>query len=246
MKVTIEDRFRAAMIHAVLSLVLLGIALYLVFLLWYPAPLTGAAGVTNIFYLMLAIDLVLGPVLTFVVFKFDRVRLVFDLVVILLVQLSFYTYGLMIVSQGRPEWLVFVVDDFEMVRPVDIDRRQEHAFLPAYRDTLWDGPRWAAARYSDDPQTAQSQKEDEFFLGISMAARPETYTDITDVSNAVRDRAKGLEVLADYNQASALKVLDAYPQAAGWLPLKGYAQDQVVLVDDEGQVLGVVDLRPWD
>lgn len=246
MKVTIKDRFRAAMIHAVLSLVLLGIALYLVFLLWYPAPLTEAAGVTSIFYLMLAIDLVLGPVLTFVVFKYDRVRLVFDLVVILLVQLSFYVYGLMIVAQGRPEWLVFVVDDFEMVRPVDIDRRQESEFLPAYQETLWDGPRWAAARYSDDTETMQRQKEDEFFLGISMAARPETYSDITDVSTAVRDRAKALEILADYNQASALTVLDGYPRAAGWLPLKGHAQDQVVLIDDDGQVIGVVDLRPWD
>lgn len=246
MTVTVGDRFRAALIHAALSLLLLGIALYLVFVLWYPAPLSEAVGVTSIYYLMLAIDLVLGPVLTFVVFKFDRVRLIFDLVVILFVQLTFYVYGLMIVSQARPEWLVFVIDDFELVRQVDIDRRAELGFQPEFRETLWDGPRWAAAVYSEDPDTARAQKEDEMFLGISLATRPETYVPLERRAEMIRESARPMAELQAFNEASALSVLDAYPGAAGWLPLKGYEKDQTVLVDDEGHVLGVVDLRPWD
>lgn len=246
MTVTLRDRVRAALVHTGLSLILLGIALYLVFILWYPSPLPAAAGVTDIYLLMLAIDLTLGPVLTFVVFKYDRARLIFDVVVILLVQLSFYIYGLTIVSQGRPEWLVFVVDDFELVRQVDIDRSAEADFLPAFRDTLWDGPRWVAAVYSDDPAVAQAQKEDEMFKGISLATRPETYVPIDTRNDAIRERAQPLEVLAEFNDADALTRLEAYPEAAGWLPMKGFETDQVVLVDDAGKVLGVVALNPWD
>lgn len=246
MAITLLDRARAAAIHGVFSLLLLLVALWLVFHVWYPTPLPQAAGVTSIYYLILAIDLVIGPALTFFVFKRDRLKFVFDMVVIVLVQMAFYLYGLMIVAQGRPEWLVFVVDDFEMVRPVDIDRREEQSFLPAFRETLWDGPRWVAAHYSDDPEVAQRQKEDELFLGISMATRPETFADISGSREKILGRARAIEALSDYNPSPALSVLQDYPQAMGWLPLKGFARDQVVLVDDAGYVLGVVDLRPWD
>lgn len=247
MKVTIEDRFRAALMHVLFSLVLLGIALYLVFVLWYPAPLSEAVGVTGIYYLMLAIDLVLGPAMTFVVFKFDRVRLVFDLVVILLVQLTFYIYGLMIVSQGRPEWLVFVVDDFELVRQVDIDRRAEADFSPEFRETLWDGPRWAAAVYSDVPGVARAQKEDEMFMGISLATRPETYAPLHSRAEKMLEESRLLSELWSYNDPALIESeLSRFPEAQSWLPMKGFERDMVVLLDTVGGVLGVVPLAPWD
>ena len=247
MKVTIEDRFRAALIHALFSLVLLGIALYLVFVLWYPAPLSEAVGVTDIYYLMLAVDLVLGPALTFVVFKFDRVRLVFDLVVILLVQMTFYVYGLMIVSQGRPEWLVFVVDDFELVRQVDIDRRAQAEFSPEFRQTLWDGPRWVAAVYSDDPGVARVQKEDEMFLGISLATRPEAYVPLHSRAERMLAESRSISELSGHNDPALIESeLSRFPEAKSWLPMKGFERDMVVLLDDAGDVLGVVSLAPWD
>ena len=129
---------------------------------------------------------------------------------------------------------------------MDIDRREEQSFLPAFRDTLWDGPRWVAAHYSDDPVVAQHQKENELFLGISMATQPETFADISGSREKILGRARAIEALSDYNLSPALSVLQDYAQAMGWLPLKGFARDQVELVDEAGYVLGIVDLRPWD
>lgn len=247
MSVTFLDRGRAAAIHGAFSLILLLVALWLVFRVWYPAPLSQAAGVTSIYYLILTIDLVLGPTLTFLVFKRDRLKFIFDMVMIVLVQLAFYLYGLMIVAQGRPEWLVFVIDDFEMVRQVDIDRRAEADFAPEFRQTLWDGPRWAAAVYSDDPDVARVQKEDEMFLGISLATRPETYVPLRSRVERVLEESRSMPELSRYNDPALIEgELSRYPEATGWLPMKGVERDMVVLLDDAGDVLGVVPLAPWD
>lgn len=55
--------------HLSISILLALIIIAWVFLIWYPQPLAQAVGVTHIFLMMVAIDVVLGPVLGFVVYK---------------------------------------------------------------------------------------------------------------------------------------------------------------------------------
>lgn len=245
-KPTLRERLKAAGLHLAFSLVLLGIALYLVFALWYPAPLHIATGVTRVFLILLTADVLLGPLLTLIVYKKDWPQLRIDLAIILLLQVSAFTYGLATVSQGRPVWLAFVVNDFELVRPIDIDRRQSANFLPQHQESLWKGPRWVAAVYSDLPAVRKDQLEDEMFNGISLAQRPETYASLATRSAQMQSRGRHPDDLKKYNDPGLVKaVLSQWPTSAKWLPLKGPAQDMVVLLDVDGNVLAIVDLRPW-
>lgn len=41
-------------------------------------------------------------------------------------------------------------------------------------------------------------------------------------------------------------ILAKYPQAVGWVPLKAIAMDMTVLLDEQGNVVKIVDLRPWN
>lgn len=243
---TFAERLKAGGLHLIFSAVLLAIALYLVFVLWYPAPLHKAAGVVRMYFLMLGVDLLLGPVLTFIVYKRDMPRMAFDLVVILVLQLAFFSYGLSTVAQGRPVWLAFVVDDFELVASVGIDRRQQDDFTEEYRESLWENPRWVAALYSNDPVLRDRQREDEIFAGISLAQRPETYAPLSRVSDRLLSRAQELAELEKHNDAEVVaEVLSGWTEASGWLPLKSNEVDMVVLLDDSAGVVAVVDLRPW-
>lgn len=245
-KPTLAERLKAAWLHLTFSFVLLGVALYLVFALWYPAPLHEAAGVTRIFLILLIADVLLGPLLTFVVYKKDWPQLRMDLAIILLLQVSAFVYGLATVAQGRPVWLAFVVDDIELVRPIDIDRRQSANFLPEHQESLWKGPRWVAAVYSNLPAVRNDQLEDEMFNGISLAQRPETYASLATKSAQMQSRGHNLDDLKKYNDPDLVKVvLSQWPTSAKWLPLKGPAQDMVVLLDADAKVLVVVNLRPW-
>ena len=60
-------RIRAFSFHLLISLVVGVVSLILVFQIWYPTPLDIATGVTKIFVILLVCDVILGPVLTFVV-----------------------------------------------------------------------------------------------------------------------------------------------------------------------------------
>ena len=62
-------------------------------------------------------------------------------------------------------------------------------------------------------------------------------------------RKKAIDKLYDYNdKADVDKVLLAYPEADGYLPLKADAVDMTVLINkkDKEKVVAIVDLRPWE
>ena len=62
-----------------------------------------------------------------------------DLTVIALLQLSALGYGLWTVAEGRPAWLVYGANRFELVRTLDIDERNTGTHA-TYAKPSWFGP----------------------------------------------------------------------------------------------------------
>lgn len=83
--------------------------------------------------------------------------------------------------------------------------------------------------------------------GISLAQRPERYVDLNQVKSLIQQRSQDLELLKNYNDPNRVeKALAKYPQATAFVPLKANAVDMTVLINKEnGEVVKIVDLRPW-
>ena len=64
-----RSRLRAAAIHLALSVAVAGLAGLLVFALWYPYPYREISGGRELFLLVVAVDIVIGPLITFAVFN---------------------------------------------------------------------------------------------------------------------------------------------------------------------------------
>ena len=69
--------------HLAISVIIALLVVGLVFFVWYPSPLATAVGVTHIFLMMLAIDVIVGPLLGLLVYKEGKKTLKFDLGVII-------------------------------------------------------------------------------------------------------------------------------------------------------------------
>lgn len=241
-----KQRCYAFLMHLVFSSVLLAIALFLVYRVWYPHPLEIAMGVGQIYLILMVVDLILGPILTFIVYKLDKRKLFVDLSIILVLQLSAYVWGLYIMHQGKPNWLVFVKDDIELVSPISIREEHKKDLTPEFQVHLYEKPKWIAADYGTDPVKRQQLINDEMFDGISIVTRPEAYLQLSTKSKALRSALRPLNDLSKFNDQSKIeKELENYSQVAGWLPVKAPEQDMVALFNKQGQPLGIVNLKPW-
>jgi len=141
----VPARLKAFLLHLAFSTTMALLAMLLVFRLWYPAPLHDAQGVTNIFLMLLLVDVVLGPLLTLLVYKVGKKSLITDLAVIACLQMAALGYGLWTVAEGRPAWIVYNVDRFDVVAAVDIDARHLNEVPNQYRNASWSGPQWVGA-----------------------------------------------------------------------------------------------------
>lgn len=234
--------------HLLLSFLVALLVIGLVFFIWYPSPLATAVGVTHIFLMLLVIDVILGPLLGLLVYKKGKKTLKFDLSVIILIQIAALCYGVFSIEQGRPVWLVYNIDRFELVRKNELVDSHIQQAQPQFQKPSWFKPQYVATEFAKDTQQRNDEMFAEVFSGISIAQRPERYVELTQAKNQIQQRAFPLKELEQYNSKTDVeKTLAKYPKADAWLPLKANAVDMVVLVNKEAtSIIKIVDLRPWE
>lgn len=241
-----KDKIKAFLIHLAISLLVVLPVAYVVFGLWNVSPLHKATGVTQIFLLIVSVDIILGALLTFIVYKKGKKTLIFDLTVIALLQLGALIYGLYKVYEGRPAWIVYSVDRFDLVRANEIDVRQIDKAKPEYQKVGLTGARYVAAIVPDDVEIRQTVLFEEIGFGIAPSQRPEFYAPLGQSKATVQKRIQDLTILNKHNPPEQVKaILAQYPQTQGFAPLKANAVDMTVLLDKNGDVVKIVDLRPW-
>jgi len=116
------DRLKASALHLGLSLCIAALAALLVFAVWYPNPYREISGGRELFLLLVAVDVILGPLITLAVFnrKKPHRELRRDLAIVAVIQLAALGYGLWTVALARPVHMVFEYKNFRMVHAVDV------------------------------------------------------------------------------------------------------------------------------
>ena len=232
--------------HLSISFLIVLLVMSVIFFIWYPWPLATAIGVTQIFLMMLVIDVIVGPILGLLVYKGGKKSLKFDLTVIILLQLSALFYGIYSIEQGRPAWIVFNVDRFELIRKNEIVDQNVNRAQPQFQQPSWFKPQFVATEFAKNIQQRNDDMFAEVLSGISIAQRPERYVDFIQAKEQIQQREQKLDLLQQYNNKPDVeKILAKYPQATAFLPLKASAVDMTVLVDQKSNVIKIVDLRPW-
>jgi hypothetical protein len=117
----IRHKLKATVIHLLISLLVLLFILYFILFEWYPEPFFTAQGGWQGIRLVTFVDLVLGPVLTFIAFDHLKKRkaIIFDLSFIAIVQSVALIWGSYLVYSQRPVALVFWHDSFYTVTSDD-------------------------------------------------------------------------------------------------------------------------------
>ena len=230
-------RWKAASIHLAISACIGLVVGTLLFGVWYPPPYFHAAGADELILLLIGVDLCIGPLLTLIVFKPSKRGLKFDLTLIGVAQSVALIYGLWVVLQSRPIFLVAAVDRFVLVAAdeitdADLSQGQEARF----RSRSWIGPRLVAVEMPQDP----AERSDLAFSalgGRDAQNLPKYFRDYSQAGKSLLVNAKPLELLIrdkpQYRQMIAQWLTESgrAESSVVWVPIQAHKADQVMVLD---------------
>lgn len=245
-----KDKFRAAGIHLSVSLAVAALAAWLVFGLWYPYPYREISGGRELFMLVTAVDVVLGPLMTLVVYNRTKSRRekLLDFSVIGALQIAALCYGLWTVAQSRPVHMVFGYDRFLVAHAADIERGSLERAPPGLRTLPWTGPTPISLR----PLVGQ-EKFDVVMAelgGVPAAVRPELWQSYEADRDGVLKAAKpAAELTQRFPAQSAdiervLKGTGRRTEGLGYVPLQGRKEQfwTVIIDRQSAEVLAFLPL----
>lgn len=242
------NRLRAFLIHLAILAAILGATFAVIYFIWYPKPYFEVVGAWYLVRIFLVVNFVVGPLLTLIVFKPGKWGLRFDLYAIALVQAAALIYGISIIYQERPYFMVYAVDRFELVPLKDIDAtkiqydelidKHSKGIVPVY------------AMLPEDPQELS-----DFTVGVlhegapDLERRPEFWHPYADRGGEVASAAKDIQELLSEDEAItalARQVIErhgAKHAELGVVPLIGRTSSFSVVLDMQtGEQLEIVDI----
>jgi hypothetical protein len=232
-----REKFRAFSLHFAATLVVALIAAALIFFVWYPAPFARMVGGFRLFLLVSTVDLTLGPLISLIIYtsKKSRRALVFDYIVIGVIQVAAFVYGVYSVSQARPAYVAFVKDRIEIIAAGEIGKQDlKEAEGTKYGKPSQTGPVLVATLVE------QKDRNDALWAaleGRDVGVRPKFFVDYSTQADAIKRQARPLPSLLESRPESKLFVQEALDQLKrpaedfGWLPVKHTRGFWTALID---------------
>ena len=219
-------KLKATAVHLSMSVAVFIYLAYQIYYNWYPEPYFSVDGGWQGIRLVGAVDLVLGPLITFLIFDLGKSRraILFDLITIAVIQLSALSYGVYSTYTQRP------------VAVVVIDQFVYSAIMEQYAGTLTSTSE--LQRYSDEkPPIIYS----DFPLdreGIDEVQRIMIEDKVLEIAqiHLYRPRAALLAALQKH-QSAAEELLDkdGRQALADWLQENGKTMNEVLILHFSGR-----------
>lgn len=106
------NRYQAFVAHIAISSIIFFILLAFITLSWYPGILFDTGNGWKAIGMIVGIDMILGPLLTLIVFNPKKSSLKFDLSIIAFIQIAALAYGSWTIHQTRPIAIAYVNNHF--------------------------------------------------------------------------------------------------------------------------------------
>lgn len=245
----LPSKTKAALLHLLISGAVVGAFIVFALLVWYPSPLLETSGLLTIVLILVSVDLILGPALTFILYRPNKKGLKLDLSLVAAVQLVALAYGMHTIYSAHPVYIVYNVDRFTLMTPNDVDpNRAQYAALKV---SGWWKPVLVYAEPPQDPRLAQQITFDALAGKGDIDTHPELYKPLHDSTPNVL--GNGIQPEQFNNKPSDKQALTDFLQQHGkttadyrFLPLVNKARDVVWVWERASNTpVGILDIDPW-
>ena len=226
-KALLITKLKATGVHFSLSLVVFVYLAYQIYYNWYPVPYFWFDGGWQGIRLVAAVDLVLGPLITFLIFDLRKSRraILFDLVTIAVIQLGALTYGVYTTYTQRPVAIV-MLDEF-VVSAVEADYLGTLESLEQLREYSDEKPPIIYAKMPDNQKDLEALVERKVEQGVIERAQLDLYQPRAEFRSALRAiQFVFNQRLHDYNR---------HDRFEAWLQEHGKSPDEVLIAPFQGR-----------
>jgi hypothetical protein len=212
-------RLKAFSLHLLSSASVLTLILGSLYFGWYRWPGWHLTDVTAVVLVMVCVDVVLGPTLTFIVASKNKARRILtrDIGIIVVVQLCALIYGSVSLWNGRPLYYAFSESVLQLVQAYDIDakdaeigRQQNPALAPHWYSL----PRWIWAPLPQNAEESRKIVVSAVTGGDDVISMPKYFKPWEDGLTSLRSHLKKVDDVA-YFAKSEKKKLKERMKAAG-------------------------------
>jgi hypothetical protein len=243
------SRYKAASIHLAMSIVIATLVLSVMLILWYPGPLFSAMGGKLLITLIVGVDVAIGPLITLIIFDTRKKGLVFDLAVVVALQLAALLYGVHTMYAARPAFTVFTGQQFVVVIAAEIDPKElAKARFEEFRHLSLTGPRIVAT----EPPTDSAGISDITFaraFGLGIQNIPKYYVPYADKRELIlktshplaelRLQGKDKEMLEQYIYRSGRKKEELH-----YLPVTTKNTVLTAIINGKGDLQDMLHITP--
>lgn len=251
-KIRLQAAMWAGLLHLGISILVACATAVLVLGVWFPYPYREMAGGQHLFWLLVGVDAICGPLLTLVIFdpRKSRRELVLDMTLVACVQLGALAYGLYTAYVARPLFLVHEVDRFRIISLADFGNASVDADIANLSTSLrphsLKGPVAVGIREAKSSKERQDVMLESVLGGRDYAQRPEFYLPYdTSYASKALARARPLKAFVAHYPATAntveaiLRTRDVDMAHALFLPVVS-KQDWIAILDSSADILGFV------
>jgi len=242
-RINFKEKLLAFTMHVGASFTVYLAFLLIVRFLWYPDFYYDVLNVQPILATLFVVDIILGPLLTFVVYKKNKPRLKFDIGVIVAFQLAAFLYGGSVVYKERPLYLVYSIDRFVVVTANSIDT--DFIVYPELKVNL---PQIVATDLPEDLVEKEAILFGAMQGGPDIEYLPYLYRPISNAKKQIKDRGilfKELpkEILNELKKERPHYISEKF-KLFPMIPFK--SRDQLLIWDlENGVYAGLIDHNPW-
>ena len=177
------NRWQAFGIHLTASVIVFVGLLLLIITVWYPGILFSIDGGWNGLKLIMGVDVVLGPLLTLIVYRIGKPGLKFDLSCIVALQVACMAAGMWVVYQSRPIALVFAYDTFYSLAANEFEAYgQDSAVIDSFPGP---SPKLIYTELPENDIGADVANIRGFFVGDPLFMQTEKFQSIPEFGTAV-------------------------------------------------------------
>jgi hypothetical protein len=250
----LASKAKAFAIHVAVSAVVFSAVIYVVLMLWFPEPYFRIDGGLAMIALAAAVDLVIGPLITFLVYRPRRRDNAINFAVIAFLQAVALSWGVQVLYTQRPLYAAYVGGPVRTFFPVTEPLIRDAPPSAELRARLVGHPPLVFIPLSSDPAQARGMLMSALMGGPSLLSSTHLWLPLEERALATiigesRDRA-ALEALAP----DAGTLIDEFLTERGarfedfaFVPLRGrYSSALLALRKSDGAVAGVVyaNVRP--